>query len=131
MGTYIPDRLRLLVAKRAQGYCEYCHLHEEDVFLSFQIDHIISLKHGGETHEANLAWTCFSCNNNKGSDIGTILFPENLFIRLFNPRIELWEDHFEIIDYLIHPKSLIAEATIKVLQLNEVERIMERQIINR
>lgn len=131
MGTYIPDRLRLLIANRAQRRCEYCQFHEEDSFLSFQIDHIISLKHGGETQEDNLAWTCFSCNNNKGSDIGTILFPDKLFIRLFNPRIELWDEHFEIIDYMIHPKSLIAEATIKVLKLNEVERIMERQVINR
>jgi 5-methylcytosine-specific restriction endonuclease McrA len=129
MGTYIPDRLRLLVAKRADYQCEYCQLHEEDSFLGFQVDHIISIKHEGDTFEANLAWSCFACNNNKGSDIGTVLLPDTRFVRLFNPRQDKWEDHFELIECVFYSKSDVGEATIKVLKLNDVERIMERQAL--
>lgn len=38
----ISKSTRLEVAKRANHRCEYCHLHEEDMFLSFELDHIIA-----------------------------------------------------------------------------------------
>ena len=98
-----------------------------DVLFPHQIDHIISIKHGENSELENLAYACFVCNNAKGSDIGTILLPERKFTRLFNPRIDKWSKHFEISDGLISPKTLIAEATIKVLKLNEIDRIIERQ----
>jgi len=128
MGAYIPDRLRALVTIRAEHRCEYCRAHEDDSFLVFQVDHIISIKHGGETEAENLAWSCFACNNNKGSDVGTVLLPENRFIRLYNPRIDHLYEHFELLDYVFYAKSEIGEATIKVLKLNDVERVMERQL---
>ncbi len=129
MSTYIPDRLRLLVAQRAAHQCEYCKIKEDDSFLTFQVDHIISIKHGGDTIESNLAWSCFAYNNNKGSDIGTVLLPSVEFIRLFNPRSDSWDVHFEAVDCVLYAKSKVGEATIKVLKLNEVERIMERQAL--
>jgi hypothetical protein len=129
MGAYISDRIRHLVADRANQKCEYCKIHEDQSFLRFQVDHIISIKHGGDTVEENLAWSCFLCNNNKGSDIGTILTPNNQLVRFFNPRTDNWDEHFEIIDHVIHPFTSIGEATIKILKLNDIERIMERQLV--
>lgn len=129
MGTYISDRIRILVVRRAEHHCEYCQLNEEDSFLGFQVDHIISIKHGGKTDENNLAWSCFACNNNKGSDVGTVLLPDTRFVRLFNPRQDKWEEHFELIECVFYAKSDVGEATIKVLKLNDVERIMERQAL--
>jgi 5-methylcytosine-specific restriction endonuclease McrA len=116
--------------ERAQYRCEYCRIHEDDSFLGFQVDHVISIKHGGETKLENLAWSCFACNNNKGSDIATILFPDKRLVRLFNPREEVWEEHFEVISAVIHPTSEIGEATIKLLKMNEVDRIIERQALD-
>ena len=43
----IPEKNRRFVAQRANHRCEYCHVHQDDSFLGFEIDHIISLKHGG------------------------------------------------------------------------------------
>ncbi len=74
-----------------------------------------------------MAYACFACNNTKGSDIGTMLLPDRIFIRLYNPRIDNWHDHFEIENGVIYDKTDIAKATIKVLNLNEIERIIERQ----
>jgi 5-methylcytosine-specific restriction endonuclease McrA len=32
MGVYIPETIRRAVIKRAKGCCEYCRLHEDDLF---------------------------------------------------------------------------------------------------
>lgn len=127
MSRYIADSIRQAVAERADDRCEYCQTHRDDAFYSFQIDHIISLKHGGETSLDNLAFSCFPCNLNKSSDVGTILLPQQIFIRLFNPRTDQWNEHFSVESGKIYPKTSIGEATVKVLKMNEVERIIERQ----
>lgn len=62
----------------------------------------------------------------EGADIGTVLLPEKFFTRLFNPREDIWSEHFEQEAGVIYAKTKIGEATIKVLNLNEVERIIER-----
>jgi HNH endonuclease len=129
MSRYISNKLRELVVKRAGYCCEYCLLPLEDSFFPYHIDHVISLKHGGQTILSNLALSCMLCNISKGSDIGTVLLPDRIFIRLFNPRIDVWKEHFEFTESAIYAKTTIGEATIKVLNLNEVERIIERQVI--
>jgi 5-methylcytosine-specific restriction endonuclease McrA len=127
MSKYIPESLRQAVALRANFRCEYCRRYEADSFIKFQIDHIISQKHGGLTILSNLAYTCYPCNHIKGSDIGTVLSDDETFVRLFNPRKHNWFDHFELSpEGLFVPKTQIAEGTIKVLDLNNVNRIMER-----
>jgi homogentisate 1,2-dioxygenase len=95
--------------------------------MGFEIDHIISLKHGGGNAPENLAFTCLYCNQNKGSDIGTVLLPAHTFVRLYNPRKDIWHEHFEISGALILSKTEVGEATIKILKFNDVERIIERQ----
>ena len=126
MSRNIPDSIRKTVAERAENRCEYCRRIEGDSFIKFQIDHIISRKHRGQTVLGNLAFSCAICNGNKGSDIGTILNKKDVFVRFFNPRTDNWFDHFEVADGLIYSKSDIGEATILVLNLNEVNRILER-----
>jgi 5-methylcytosine-specific restriction endonuclease McrA len=49
MPSYVNEQLRRLVALRAEHLCEYCLIHEEDTFYGCEVDHIISLKHGGPT----------------------------------------------------------------------------------
>ena len=129
MNRYIPERLRKLVAQRALNRCEYCHLHAFDAYYSHQIEHIVSLKHGGKTILENLALACAHCNSNKGTDLATMLLPNKTLIGLFNPREHDWDEHFEIKNCVFYPKTLIAEATIKVLKLNDIDRIIERQIL--
>jgi len=127
MSRYIPEELRRLVASRAGYCCEYCKFPEKIAFFSFQVDHIISIKHGGLNEPDNLSWSCYACNVNKGSDIGTVLLPDQTFVRLFNPRTDVWDNHFELKNGLIQPKTNIGEATIKVLKINQIERVIERQ----
>ena len=123
---YIADSVRKRVADRADFCCKYCQISQENAFFTFQIDHIISLKHGGETVENNLAHSCFPCNNNKGSDIGTVLLPDITFVRLFNPRNDNWQEHFRIMNGVFYSDTDIGKATIKLLKLNDKNRILER-----
>jgi 5-methylcytosine-specific restriction endonuclease McrA len=68
MSSLIHEELRRMVARRADQLCEYCLLHEDDGLLDFQVDHIISRKHGGAAELGNLAFACPFCNRQKGSD---------------------------------------------------------------
>jgi 5-methylcytosine-specific restriction endonuclease McrA len=127
MNRYISEKLRLDVALSANFRCEYCKIHEDDLFYSFQIDHIISIKHGGETLIDNLAYSCSMCNQNKGSNLGTYLTDSKRLIRLFNPRKDSWNVHFEVNQGEIIGRTRIGLATIKVLDLNNPDRIILRQ----
>jgi hypothetical protein len=127
MSRYISEKLRLDLALSANFRCEYCRVHEDDLFFSFQIDHIISIKHGGETEPYNLAYSCSMCNQNKGSNLGTYLPDSKRLVRLFHPRNDSWNTHFEINEGEIIGKTRIGLATIKVLELNNPDRIILRQ----
>jgi hypothetical protein len=127
MRQYISEKQRLEIGIRANFVCEYCLIHEADGFFEHQIDHIISIKHGGGNHNDNLAYTCVFCNRNKGSDIGSVLLPEIVFVRLFNPRLDDWNEHFELRGALINAKTDIGKVTLKVLKFNTKERLAERQ----
>ncbi|MBK9263649.1 MAG: HNH endonuclease [Polyangiaceae bacterium] len=59
--------LMALVRKRARSQCEYCRLPAAFSAIPFEIDHVLAQKHGGLTHEQNLALSCFYCNSHKGS----------------------------------------------------------------
>ena len=75
-GRYINPDVRQFVAERAEYLCEYCLIHEDDTYLGCQIEHIISLKHGGTSDADNLAYACALCNRHKGSDVGSVLNDE-------------------------------------------------------
>jgi len=128
MSLYIPEALRILVAQRAGFRCEYCRLPQQIAGFSFEIDHIISLKHSGITHADNLAYSCPICNGNKGSDLGSILpdRPREI-IRFFNPRTDNWFDHFEVQNGLIMAKTEIADVTIKIFDFNREQDVIYRQ----
>ncbi len=129
MSRYISDALRATVAERANYCCEYCRLPLRYSLFRFQVDHIVSLKHGGKTVLENLALACGFCNTNKGADLGTFLdAPKNL-IPFFNPREDNWHEHFAFEEAIIIARTDVGAATIKIFGFNEIERIMERQIL--
>lgn len=132
--TYINADLRRLVIARADNLCKYCLIHEDDTYFGCEVDHIISEKHGGPTNSINLAYACMSCNRNKGSDVGSIVMPleRNIFSRFFNPRIDLWSEHFAIDnsdEVTIVSLNDIGDVTVRILGFNSVERLLERQTL--
>jgi len=94
----MPDSVskaqRREIARRAEGKCEYCLTPEWILLAGCEVDHVISRKHGGNSDQSNLAFSCARCNRAKGADIGSLLEANGEFCRLFNPRVDRWEDHF-------------------------------------
>jgi hypothetical protein len=127
--TYIAADLRRLIVARADGICEYCLIAEEDTFFGCEVDHIISEKHGGNTAEDNLAYACVYCNKWKGSDVGSIHWETNTFIRFFNPRTDNWADHFNLKGFLIDALTPIGAVTARILAFNSGERMLERKML--
>ena len=125
---YISESTRRLVEKRANSHCEYCLIHEEDTYIGCEIDHIISIKHGGKNDDTNLAFSCLLCNRFKGTDIGSLTEKGEL-TRFYNPRIDNWLEHFQIIGNMILGITDIGKVTVKILKINDEERLEEREYL--
>lgn len=124
----ISPELRKAVQELAKNRCEYCLISEEYSYASFEIDHIIALKHGGLGEVDNLANSCPICNKYKGSDVASYDPESGELTPLFNPRKDKWSIHFKIANNgEIQPLTKVGRVTVKLLQLNKSERVKERK----
>ena len=130
MSSYVNPEIREIVAGRANYVCEYCLIAEEDAYFRFQVEHIISRKHGGSSEIDNLALACVFCNRYKGSDIASLIPAKNELIRFYNPRSDRWREHFRLNGVVIAELTEIGEATIRILQMNHDDQILDRQVLN-
>ncbi|MBN8683018.1 MAG: HNH endonuclease [Chitinophagales bacterium] len=130
MSTYISDSLRQEVAFRANARCEYCLLPDSFAIYPFEIDHIIALKHGGDTSLGNLAYCCMRCNRQKGTDLATLSDDKMHLVPLYNPRKDKWHECFSIERGFIYGKNEVGQATVKLLAFNEPpERVYGRLLL--
>jgi hypothetical protein len=129
MRSDISEALRRLVAERADHLCEYCLVHEADVYHGCEVDHVVSVKHGGTTVPDNLAYACFHCNRHKGADLGSLSLRTGKLVRFFNPRSDYWPQHFSLIEARIDPVTEIGEVTSRVLEFNHPERLAFRRLL--
>ena len=130
--SYISAALRKRIVERAQNRCEYCRIAQADKLFTFEVDHIIAEKHGGQTIEQNLCLACVDCNSAKGSDIASVDWEQDeAIVGLYHPRRQNWHDHFtvELETGRIVPNSSYGRVTIFLLQLNIDERVMDRQLL--
>ncbi len=78
-----------------------------------------------------MRWPVLLCNKHKGSDIASIDPETGKLVSLFNPRQDLWKQHFKREQNGI-VKSLtdVGRTTVQLLQFNSTERISERVILS-
>jgi hypothetical protein len=126
MARWISADLRQTIADRANLLCEYCLIAEADTFYGCEVDHIISVKHGGSSEPDNLAYACALCNPAKGSDVGSVSTTGE-FTRFFNPRTDRWAEHFRLEQAAIHPLTTVGEVTARILGFNDSARLHERE----
>jgi hypothetical protein len=94
-----------------------------------EVDRIIPERHRGETTENNLCLSCLECNRRKGSDFASF-DPETRHITpLFNPRQQVWSDHFRLEGARIIPLSPEGRVTVFVLNLNDEIRVRARRAL--
>lgn len=123
---HITLPLRRLVIERAQERCEYCLLHKDDAEYPHEIDHLIAVKHGVLTAQENLVLACLKCNRHKGSDLSAIDPIDLVTVPLFNPRKQVWSEHFAFAGVYLVGQTQIGRATAALLRLNDPARIRRR-----
>jgi hypothetical protein len=86
----------------------------------FQIDHVIARQHGGPSTSENLALCCGRCNLHKGPNLAGIDSLTGQLVRLFDPRQDVWLDHFNWQGVILTGITPVGRATIVVLKMNDV-----------
>ncbi len=129
-GSYISAALRQRVAEVARFRCGYCQTSQHIVGPLLEIDHIVPESKGGTNDEDNLFLACPMCNSHKGARQKTIDPETNHDVPLFNPRTEIWTEHFEWIDdgTVIQGKTPKGRATVAALNMNHPDIITARQL---
>lgn len=122
----VSSSLRQFVRQRASGCCEYCQMPQEFDEATFQVDHIRAGKHQGPTVADNLAWACFPCNNHKGPNVAGYAETDEIQ-PLFNPRQDVWDEHFEWNGPELVDRTPKGAATINVLAINLPDRVAFRR----
>lgn len=85
-----------------------------------EIEHIIPLSKGGCNDESNLWIACPLCNSHKGDRIQAKDPETNQIFPLFNPRTQIWQEHFQWSEdgTRIIGKTPIGRATVNALRLD-------------
>jgi len=123
----MDQALRRFVRERAGQRCEYCGILQAHVpFAAFHIDHIIPRQHGGTDDAMNLAFACYHCNLHKGPNLTGIDPDTGAIVPLFHPRRDAWHEHFALQDVTIVGLTPTGRATMRVLQMNAVDRVQLR-----
>lgn len=115
------------VRARAAGLCEYCHADEKWQFVRFTIDHIVPRSANGGDEPNNLALACRNCNERRSNLMDFVDPLTNEEIPIFNPRDDLWNDHFcwDAEGIRILGLTATGRATVNLFDLND-ERHSER-----
>lgn len=127
----IPKKIRFYVAERAKHCCEYSFSQTSYSPDYFSVEHIIPRVRKGSDSLFNLAYSCLACNNHKYTHIEAADPVSGISVPLYNPRIDVWEDHFCWSDGYalltgITPKG---RATIEKLRLNRASVVNLRVVL--
>lgn len=128
---YISVSLQREVVQRAKGYCEYCLLPVAYSPNAFNFEHIIPLILDGLSVSTNLAYSCGGCNAHKKDKIQALDPLTKQFSPLYNPRTDLWANHFEWSDDDLHIEGItsIGRATVNLLKVNRAGNINLRKLL--
>jgi len=117
---------RRQVYARAEGCCEYCRTCEHNTGQSLHVEHIIP---DANNSLDNLCLACASCNLSKARATSAIDPDTQQTVALFNPRTQIWTDHFEWIDggVRIGGTTPTGRATVLRLKVNQDRLVRARR----
>lgn len=128
---FVSAKNRRQTIARARGFCEYCRSNSKFADSPFDVDHILPDSEGGNTAPENLALSCHGCNLFKSNRTEFFDAATDKTVRLFNPRADVWSEHFvwtgdftEIVGL-----TAVGRATIKALNLNREGLINQRRML--
>jgi hypothetical protein len=121
------NRRYAAVAARAGHRCEYCHAPEAVFNLPFEVEHIVPPGAGGGEDDRNLALACRCCNVFKSDVIEGLDTKTDRTVRLFSPRIDLWDQHFcKQASGKIEGLTDIGRVTVTQLRMNAEPQVVAR-----
>lgn len=131
MRKKMPAALRRAVIERAQGFCEYCRADSEFSDSPFDVEHIVPISENGKTQFENLALSCHGCNLYKSNKIKAFDIISEEFLMLFNPRKDLWDEHFSWARNFTIIVGLTAtgRTTVEALKLNRKGLVNQRKAL--
>ena len=126
----ITRHQRRQIAEEAKYRCGYCQTQEVVSGIPLTVEHITPKAKGGSDDNDNLWLSCRLCNEKKGI-VSEAIDPETGdLVSLFNPRTQMWSDHFAWSEDGIHimSKTAVGRMTVTVLSLNDELRVRSRAI---
>jgi 5-methylcytosine-specific restriction endonuclease McrA len=122
--------LRRTVEERAGRRCEYCRSPQRVSGYRFHLDHVIPRTAGGSHVPSNRALACAPCNLAKVDRRIGVDPPSGDEVPLFNPRKDIWEDHFHWADEgeNLIGRTAAGRATIAALDMNNEMRMEARRL---
>jgi hypothetical protein len=118
------------VAQRAGHRCEYCHAPEAIFNFPFEVEHAIPVAQRGADDDTNLALACRACNLHKSDHVTGDDPTTQAVVPLFNPRLDRWDDHFEIQPETgeIRGRTPVGRATVARLHMNTSVQLEARRL---
>jgi hypothetical protein len=115
------------VHERAAFQCEYCQTGQRVTGQAMHVEHINP--DGGDGLE-NLALACATCNLSKARATSAPDPETDDPVPLFNPRTQVWSEHFEWIQNgtMLLGLTPVGRATIVRLQMNVARIVNARKV---
>lgn len=123
--------VRQIITERANNRCEYCLSPAKFLPFTFNLEHIQPRVKGGQTTLDNLALACPGCNSFKHAKTDGIDPVTHNKSRLFNPRIDQWEEHFAWSADATKMIGLtpIGRTTVSALKMNRIQMVNFRRTL--
>lgn len=98
--------------------------------MLFEIEHLHPIAEGGTDDEENLWLACRNCNGFKHAKTHAVDPETNKEIPLFNPRTQIWTEHFKFSKDKteITGKTACGRATVIALKLNYEQAVNARKL---
>jgi hypothetical protein len=121
VSVYIPAEVNRRVRAAARHRCGYCLSPQHLVMARLEIDHIVPRAKQGTNDESNLWLSCPLCNGHKSDQTEAPDPATGAIVPLFNPRLQVWSEHFRWAEDSIRIVGLtpVGRATVVALRLND------------
>ena len=118
--SYISEPVRQRVCEAFGDRCAYCLSSQRYANSKLEIEHIIPKAIGGSDDELNLCLACRLCSSYKSIQTEAVDPTSNAVVTLFNPRTQVWSEHFQWSRDGVRVIGLspVGRATVEALQLN-------------
>lgn len=126
----ISEALRRQVVEDSNHRCEYCKTSSRLTGTPLVMEHILPRSQGGSDDRQNLAASCYRCNEFKGAKTDAIDPETGQLVPLFNPRTQVWSNHFAWAHGGTHIIGITAtgRTTVIALRLNNDNLVEARSL---